>query len=164
MCNLDYENKKYIDNIYSIFEHLDTENIISICFIIIFLGLLNLLINTIINKYSVCHLFLFVQNKEIIISSIIFRIKIKNDKTNNVQFLLELIFVIFEIFGFLLLLEFIELNCCGLSENTKKNIKKREIEDSSLLNKDILNTSETSLIEDIIEEEKKEDKNIIELS
>ena len=61
---LKYEGYYYLDNIYSILEVYRYKLIllfaVSIC-----LGILKLFINLTINKFTVCHIFLLLQNKEV---------------------------------------------------------------------------------------------------
>ena len=73
ICNLLYkDNKYYFDNIYSAFNFVEPNNImikiiiiILIIFYSILLGAFSLLINIVINNYTVLHIFLFELKKVI---------------------------------------------------------------------------------------------------
>jgi hypothetical protein len=87
-----------------------------------------LLFNIIINYYSVCHIFLFLQNKGITDS-----ISLEIDK--NIYYVFQLIIqicFIINLFFSLVFLEMIELNFCGLNVNLKKNIQNRVSNENNL--------------------------------
>ena len=80
----------------------------------------------IVNEFSVCHSFLLIQITQIIENAIILSLDFgSSDKTYDI--LLAFIFVFFalNIFFILLFLEIIEINCCNINYNTKKNIAER---------------------------------------
>ena len=144
VCYLEYDNKKYFDNIFSAFE-VNIKIIIGFIFTLICLGVANFLIYYIIHKYTICHIFLFYICKEVYQLYLVGNEKIlKKVEYNDFSYIMNtsnliMIFLIFfECFFHFVFLEFIELNCCGLSENTKRNIQKRSIIDISLLKMKIL--------------------------
>ena len=118
----------------------------------ILFGPSRLIINIITYKYTVCHLFLFIQIKEIIFSladNIIFA---------NYPF--ENLTDIIAVFANLVLLEFIELNFFGLEKNIKKNIQDRAEDeyDKALLLGAIKNENDNlSGEEEVDKNEKKEE-------
>ena len=87
-------------------------------------GIFQFITNNIINDYTIYHIYIpfllrfFIKNiiKNFIIYEKIILIS---------SFLIELIMI-------LVFLEVIEINCCGLNKNLKKNIESRGIIDSSL--------------------------------
>ena len=54
----------YFENLFKKFQDLGILSFISIILFSIFYGILKLLSNIIINKYTIFHLFLFIQNRE----------------------------------------------------------------------------------------------------
>ena len=131
ICNVNYKGETYFDNIFSAFnfdDHIIIE-IIGYFLISILAGIYNLLIIITINKYTVCHSLILVGNQEIL-NLVTLVLKYKIDKIDIIYYVYYFILI----FGYLVFLEFIELNCFGLNENTKRNIKKRSNEDSPMLN------------------------------
>ena len=129
LCSVEYKNSFYFDNIYYVFSKYSIGMIISLFLLIICFGITKLLFNIIINHYSVCHIFLFLQNSGIV-SSIGF--DIEKRKFIILQTIIIYFSNIINIFFSLVFLEIIELNCCGLNINLKKNIKKR-LNDENIL-------------------------------
>ena len=154
ICNIEYNGQNYFDNFFSIFSSSRYEKAIQkICFffLCILFGPSRLIINIITYKYTVCHLFLFIQIKEIIFSladNIIFA---------NYPF--ENLTDIIAVFANLVLLEFIELNFFGLEKNIKKNIQDRAEDeyDKALLLGAIKNENDNLSDEEVDENEKKEE-------
>ena len=123
-CNLQYGSHKYLDNIFSAVSNLNIRTIMGLLLYLIFNGCYNLLIFITINKFTVCHSIILIGNVDLIyfvIASIAILV---------INFLYFLIIII----CILVFLEYIEINCFGLSENTKRNIQKRANEDSPMLN------------------------------
>ena len=58
----------------------------------------------------------------------------EGNTTNNIDSIIILVFVYFEFLMYLIFLEIIELNFCGLNTYIKRNIKRRALKDS--LNED----------------------------
>lgn len=123
----------------------------------------------IINEYTVCHLFLVVIFEEFIEK--FFKIlpirnsgvSDKNIKYPLIEFLfffLSIIIFLIQLFAIFVFHEFIELNCFELNKNTKKNIIKRQEQDSLLIQDEIDNDD---LFDDENEEEKKEEEQKIEI-
>ena len=121
-CVVEYNEKEYFGNIILIFGLYGLY-----MFLLLFLkALLTLLSYIIIYEFSVCHSFIILNLSEIrefgllrkkyeYIAYIIFR-------CITIYFLVNILILIF--------LEIIEINICGLSFNTKKNIESRAILDS----------------------------------
>ena len=140
-CYLNFNNNNYFDNIFSVFDKLDINIILLMLFSSILFGLLSLFNYIIINNYTVCHLSLFTQNGNIIT---LFNMNNKKNGLNDSIFIyaVNLIINVLELIFILILVEIIQLNCCGLNKNTKKNIMKREAEDRALINDEINNSIE----------------------
>ena len=149
ICNLLYNERHYFDNIYSSFNLGDEiiPKIVFVFFYSILLGAFSLLINIVINNFTVLHIFLFELNKDYFQSILMYSIIYfyfekqlgKKHTTNFIYisiFIIILIFIL-EIFIVLVFLEYIEFNCCDLNKNTKRNILKREKEESAKLNNEI---------------------------
>ena len=105
-------------NLLSIFEKYDIGNFIFLFIFSISYGALKLLYNIIINNYTVCHLFLIIQNEQICFD-------IGESKENNVNSFLTVLIgysYVFEVLANLVFLEIIELNFWGLNTNIKRNI------------------------------------------
>ena len=122
LCLEEYNEKTYFGNILLIFN-------VNIFIMLLFFTLkaIVLVLNyVIINEFSVCHSFLLIQITQIIENAIILSLDFgSSDKTYDI--LLAFIFVFFalNIFFILLFLEIIEINCCNINYNTKKNIAER---------------------------------------
>ena len=141
-------NKYYFDNIKILFNSLNFEIIILLLVFIILFGILNFLIISIIQKYTVCHLFIFFLNKEQLLHLRIFEISHIN-----------ILNVILLYIPYLIWLEFIELNFCGLEKNTQRNIQKRAYEDLLSGNNNNISDTYSTLIDE--EEVEKENNNEI---
>ena len=110
LCSVQYKGAYYFDNIYAIITGYNIgQIIIGVLFCICF-GVFKLLFNIIINYYSVCHIFLFLQNKGIADS-----VGLEIDKKINIifQIIIQICYII-NFFFSLVFLEMIELNFCGL--------------------------------------------------
>jgi len=81
-------------------------------------GIIKLLINIVLNKYTTLHLFIFFKLDSLIDSSI-FIVDPESKKEEKYKYFIELILQFIELFMYSVYLEMIELNFCGLSENTK---------------------------------------------
>ena len=128
------EENCYIFKIGTFFSELLSLNIIIYFIFSIFCGLLGILINNILSFYSPFNLTLPFSLSFFIID-IVMKIYNLNSTTDIILNILIFIIDIFEIILILVFLEVIELNFCGLSENTKNNIKLRSIsETANLLN------------------------------
>lgn len=112
---------------------------------------MNFLIISIIQKYTVCHLFIFFLNKEELLHLRNFEISGYN------IFVLFLNFICY--IPYLIWLEFIELNFCGLEKNTQRNIQKRAYEDLLWGNNNNISDTYSTLTDE--EEVEKENNNEI---
>ena len=132
LCSVEYKGAFYFDNIYAVITGYNFWQIILLVLFSICFGAFKLLVNVIINYYSVCHIFLFLQNKGIA-DSISLEI---NKKINTIfQIIIQICYAI-NLFFSLVFLEMVELNFCGLNVNLKKNIQQRVSKESSLTIKD----------------------------
>ena len=108
----------YFENIFLKFKGLGFLKFLYIISFSIFFGILKLLSNIIINKYTIFHLFLFIQNRE-------FTNCLYNGISDIIMSVIISISYILECFMILVFLEIIELNFWGLNENVKRKIKDR---------------------------------------
>ena len=108
----------YFENLFKTFKDLGILRFLYIISFSIVFGILKLLSNIIINKYTIFHLFLFIQNKE-------FTNSLYNGISDIIMSVTISISYILEFFMILVFLEIIELNFWGLDENIKRNIKDR---------------------------------------
>jgi len=141
LCDLEYNSKNYFDNIYSAFNNLSSIELFLNIFTIFQSGINQILIYIIVNDFTVCHIFLFYQVTEFADSFF----EIFNYDKNIFVICIFIISGIFEIFIVLILLEIIELRCCGLNYNTKRNIKERALIEINLSNEVRTLTEETVL-------------------
>ena len=154
LCTLRYNDQYYFDNIYIIFEYLNIGQLFLLLGFGIFQGAIKLLYNIIIDKYSVFHIVIFTENKGIADSA--------NDQIEQydsnifVNLLIQLMYCL-KIFISFVFLEMIELNFCGLNENTKVNIQKRVDKENNLAN--IENNENDSSESNDEEGEENEDNN-----
>jgi len=120
-------NKEYYDNIFELFNELgkiEAKSVIILISLPFIFGIYALIFIKIIYDYSIFHLYIpfliqyFIENitKNFELIENLFLIS---------GFLIELIMI-------LVFLEIIEINCCGLNKNLKRNIDSRGIIDSSL--------------------------------
>ena len=103
-----------------------------------------------INFYTSSHVVIILILGEIML--IFTNKKRENDNLYEIKIICNIFLIIFIIFTTLVLTEFIELNCCGLQKNTKRNIEKRaltEVSISSENNKEINNDFRDSCLEPI---------------
>ena len=129
ICKIKYNNNFYFDNIYIIFQNIYAYQIFIIILISILLGTLKLMINLIINYYSVCHIFLFLENNGVIDT-------IKHEFFNQSGAFIQITHGIAHFLNFFfsaVFLEIIELKFCGLNKNYKINIIKRVDEEDNHL-------------------------------
>ena len=131
VCNMEYNGKLYYDNFFNYYE--SWKNML-VRLIVIFLGILtkfpNVYYSTLIIKYfTPIHVIFsfpiqfFIEKTVLLILSVIFfRDKLFKEENLLQKFLLDESGDIVSIISFLIYLEIIELNCCGLNYNLKKNI------------------------------------------
>ena len=116
---LEYKGDYYLDNLYSI---LDLGyKLIGLFFASIFYGVLKLLLNFTINRFTVCHTFLLLQNREVTCN-------LFNELANQKGMIFIGLIMgthLLDFFIILVFLEIIELKFCGLDKNIKRNIKDR---------------------------------------
>ena len=118
LCSVKYKGDYYFDNIYAVFTSYNIGQFI-LCFLLsICFCSIKIIFNLIINYYSVCHIFLFLQNKGIADS---IGLEIDNNINSTFQLIIQISCTI-NLFFIFVFLEMIELNFCGLNENIKKNI------------------------------------------
>ena len=148
--SLEYEGYYYLDNINSIIKVYGYK-IISLFFASLLYGILKLFFILTINKFTVYHTFLFIQNKESTIN--IFE-EIKTKK--GLIYVLLLLFSHFiELFIILIFIEIIELNFCGCNKNLKRNIKDRADIDIESIGKIINEGEDANSFDNLDEEEVK---------
>ena len=130
-CYFQGENICYFENIFIKIKDLGIlEFLIIISFSFVY-GILKLLINIIIDRYTIFHVFLFIQNRE-------YTNCLYNEISDIFMSVIISISYILEFFMALVFLEIIELNFWGLNENVKRKIKDRADEEVkiSLIDKD----------------------------
>ena len=118
--NCYFQGKKicYFENLFTTFKDLGILSFLYIMLFSIIYGALRLLFNIILNKYTIFHLFLFIQNRE-------FTNSLYNGISDLFMSSIISIFSVLEFFMILVFLEIIELNFWGLNENVKRKIKDR---------------------------------------
>ena len=95
--------------------------LIGLFFASIFYGVLKLLLNFTINRFTVCHTFLLLQNREATCN-------LFNELANQKGMIFIGLIMgthLLDFFIILVFLEIIELKFCGLDKNIKRNIKDR---------------------------------------
>ena len=145
-------NSFKIETFFSVFKEISIIHI-GFLFYMIFIGVYNFLIFYTINKYTVFHSIILIINGKIYLPS-------TNIGKDIYIIILNIFYSLIIVFCYLVFLEFIELNCCGLSENTRKNIQKRANEDPFILNENQIDINSSSLTEEDSIEEKNEIKNV----
>jgi len=134
VCNVEYENNIYYDNIQNYFE--SWQNML-VRGIIILLGIVTFFFHKyyytlIIKAYTPIHVifsfpwqFFIEKTFLLIFTSIFFRDDLFTQEKQLEKFLLDISGDVFSIIGFFIYLEMIELNFCKLDYNLKKNIIER---------------------------------------
>ena len=116
------KNSEYIFSFSSIRKDEIFKAIIFFTFFPLMNGISKLLINVILNKYTMFHLFIFFKFDALIDSSIIAYQKKEKKKIYSA---IDLSLHLLECFMHFVYLEMVELNFCGLSQNIKRKIKDR---------------------------------------
>lgn len=141
-CSVEYNEQYYFDNIFNFFNENTFAQISLYLFVYITKTVVYILINMVIQNYSICHIFLLYEIIEFIPKIVAFISAILEPKIMVffISYFLEVILV-------LIFLEKIELNFCGLNKNLKKNIQKRadiEMQDSLIEDEKIINSFEVN--------------------
>ena len=141
-CSVEYNEKYYFDNIFNFFNENTFAQISLYLFVYITKTVVYILINMVIQNYSICHIFLLYEIIEFIPKIVAFISAILEPKIMVffISYFLEVILV-------LIFLEKIELNFCGLNKNLKKNIQKRadiEMQDSLIEDEIKINSFEVN--------------------
>jgi len=150
-CNLVYNKEKYFDNIYSVFNNLSSIEIFFFIYTILKSGICQILIYTIINDFTVCHIFLFYEVLEFEGNFSVIHLFFKYHIFNNLGVYIFIISDILEIFMVLIFLEIVELRFCGLSYNTKRNIEERALTELNISTEIIALPEENDLVDEKIE-------------
>jgi len=108
----------YFENLFIAFKDFGILSFLYIILLSIIYGILKFLYNMIMSKYTIFHLFLFIQNRE-------FTNNIYKEFRDIIMLSIISISYILEFFMVLVFLEIIELNFLGLDENVKRKIKDR---------------------------------------
>jgi len=108
----------YFENLFITIKKFGILSFLYIILLSVIYGILKFLYNMIMSKYTIFHLFLFIQNKE-------FTNNLFNGFRNIIMSSIISISYILEFFMVLVFLEIIELNFWGLNENVKRKIKDR---------------------------------------
>ena len=137
---VEYNEKYYFDNIYSLFRDFKLIDYISSFLYIIGSGLLQILITKIIDDFTILHIALPFEIHEFIYNII---------ETINKKWVLNIIIIctVFESFFFSIFLEIFELNFCKLNYNTERNIKIRALTETIIDNQDEGNDTSNSINE-----------------
>ena len=122
----DNDNDYYCDNIFKLFSDgiSGIKDIIFLISLPFAYGILLFFINKIIYNYAIYHIYIPILI-EYFIRNIIKNLGIVENIILIISFVAELIMI-------LVFLEIIEINCCGLDENLKRNIEIRERSESLL--------------------------------
>jgi len=121
-------NKYYFDNILELYKNLgeiDAKNMMILISYPFAYGILDFIINQIIYDFTIFHIYI-----PILIIYFLNNIIFNNIGAFDIIFLIASFLI--ELIMILIFLEFIEINCCGLNKNLKRNIQSRGIIDSTL--------------------------------
>ena len=134
VCKINYDNKMYFDEFINYYE--SWKNLL-VRLIVIILGMGTFFLNKffytlVIKKYTPIHVIFsfpiqfFIEKTFLLIFTSIYDVNQLFPEDNQLQkFLLDISGDVFSIFGFLIYLEMIELNFCGLNFNLEQNIINR---------------------------------------
>jgi len=123
-CFVKYNYKCYIENFFSIFSNFSFIQFLSFFIYSFCSGIYQFLFDFIVKDFTMCHIFLYYQFYAFYSSRRRFSIM------DSFELTIIIITGIAELFITFVFLEIIQLNCCGLNENIKKNIQKRALLDS----------------------------------
>jgi len=115
--------KKYFDNIYSLFNNFNFNELIFLILECICEGIGLLLIYIIMNKFTFYHAL-------IPFHALFFFINLLEKQTTTAEVIISVVCLIIEIIFILIFLEIIELNFCNLNKNLKRNIEERAINEA----------------------------------
>ena len=152
LCSVEYNGNTYFVNIILIFS-------LSGLYMLIFfiLKAVSTILNyIIIHDFSVCHSFLLINVSEIREAYLF-----NKDNIENISYIIFNLVVVFLIsyFFIFLFLEIIEINICGLSYNTKRNIELRATSDLKYSINDEMSDDESSVPEEVEENGPQEELN-----
>ena len=119
-CFINYKEKCYIENLFSIFCDFTFLQFLGLFLLSILQGMYQFVYNFIIKDYTMCHFFLYYQFYSLYSN-------IRRKSSNNLIFSFVVIFCILEFFITFVFLELIQLNFCGLNKDIKLNIEKRAL-------------------------------------
>ena len=121
LCNDETGENEHFDDIFKLFKEIKLYDVIILPIYSICLGAGALLINMTMNDFTFYHIIIPIRIGDFFEKIIdLFEKGEEND-------IILLIFFIIEFLFYLIFLEIIELNCCGLNKNTRKNIGIRAI-------------------------------------
>ena len=119
-CFINYKEKCYIENLFSIFCDFTFLQFLGLFLLSILQGMYQFVYNFIIKDYTMCHFFLYYQFYSLYSN-------IRRKSSNNLILSFVIIFCILEFFITFVFLELIQLNFCGLNKDIKFNIEKRTL-------------------------------------
>ena len=126
----------YIDNFWDYYEQLDSNEVIIFIFITIINFIISLSMCVVDDIFSPFHVFLITILSELILAFI--NISESDIKISIISIILYIIILLM----ILIFIEIIELNFCGISEMTKRNIQLRTKTDSMATTMNLLNVDE----------------------
>ena len=130
-CNLEIlcEEEEHLDNVYSLFENINYKEILILMSYSLLCGIDAVLINSIMNNLTLYHI-LIVFHIEQFINKIVYL----EDKIERIA---TISYFIAELISILVFLEIIEINCCKLNKDLKRNIQERAILEAKSANSSI---------------------------
>ena len=130
-CNLEIlcEEEEHLDNVYSLFENINYKEILILMSYSLLCGIDAVLINSIMNNLTLYHILIVFHIEQFINKIVYLEDKIERIATIS-YFIAELIFI-------LVFLEIIEINCCKLNKDLKRNIQERAILEAKSANSSI---------------------------
>jgi hypothetical protein len=151
-CKTIYNGKSYLANLHEIFSITG----IFLFFLFLIRAFLLVINYVIIHYFSVCHSFLYFFLCAI--ASILTDINYENDAFDSYSFIKMFLNIIGFIFV-LIFLEIIEINICGISYNTKRNIENRSETEIEFI--DIIKNDEDTPAEEEIEKEEEDREEVV---
>ena len=129
-CNLEILcEEEHLDNVYSLFENINYKEILILMSYSLLCGIDAVLINSIMNNLTLYHILIVFHIEQFINKIVYLEDKIERIATIS-YFIAELIFI-------LVFLEIIEINCCKLNKDLKRNIEERAILEAKSANSSI---------------------------
>ena len=119
-----YNDKCYFDNFYAYYEELNTKEVFIFIIVLIYYSFYYFFFYSTIFDFEIYYIFFILIFKDEFLYDIFFKHN-ETNKNNKWKLYINIILLFILLFMLLVFNSIIELNCFGLSNNTKRNIMQR---------------------------------------